>query len=706
MKTRAAGLAFFIVWLAIAHAQLASELREGFTYALLAIFGAALGLGIASPRLSRALAQAIERPPTWAFLLASSLLAAGITLWLALSPMRGQTASLDGSVYVFQARALANLSYGFPIPPPKLPFGLRFLFEGADGNLHGVFPVGYPLFLAPFIALGSFILAAPVMAALMVVAQYWLAKTIVPSEALARLSVLLSLPSWARAIETAEPISHPLVGVMVALAIVCAFRLQTSTKPWRLALLLGISAGWAFSARLLDGIVLGIVLGPVLLFWAYRRIIPRRAIALIALGTLPFIALLMGQHLAGSGSLHRPNVSEYAARSDWPPNCLRLGIGEDVGCTVEHPLEVAAFGPDGYQLDDALRLVKERAEALGPDLVGSSLLFLLAFVPLLINPSRDEKGLKIAGAFLIALTLAYGLYYYGNHPIWGARHLFPAAPLVWTLIALSISRLPRYRERSLQSAAGFALLFTITVASFPMWERGLERVRHDQRNRVDLRALVDDHRVDRGIIATFDVLSLLVGYDPWVDRGNRFLVLDSPHGAHDLRALRPQLPVYEASPPGDLTLVEPKAPSEGTFSIELERAWPSFQRPERLGATAVHTLPLFDVRASAEHALYVFESEPGASLTIPIWVPKNGSYSIQLYSIKGPDHGDYKVMVDDHILPLHRGYSPEHRRASSARSIPIALEAGHHTLSFICLGKQRESSGYKAVFDVLVGRRE
>ena len=33
---------------------------------------------------------------------------------------------------------------------PRLAFNAKFLFEGADGRLHGVFVPGYPLFLAPF----------------------------------------------------------------------------------------------------------------------------------------------------------------------------------------------------------------------------------------------------------------------------------------------------------------------------------------------------------------------------------------------------------------------------------------------------------------------------------------------------------------------------------------------------------------------------
>lgn len=716
MKRRidlAVGIALFAVWIVVAHGSLRAELGDGFTYALIAAFGIALGMGLLWPPASRAFAQALVRPPTWAFLLATSAIAAGVTFWFELSPMRGQTASLDGSTYTFQARALAHLSFGFPIPPPRLPFGLRFLFEGADGKMHGVFPIGYPLFLSPFLAIGAPLLAGATMAALLVLAQYAVTNAIAKTELTARLAVLLTLPSWGRVIETAEPVSHPLVAIMVAFAIVLALRLRTSPKPWRVALALGACAGWAFIARLLDGIVLGVVLGPVLLFWALRGRIAKSALPCIALGALPFVALLFAQQHAATGSYFRPNVSEYAVRSDWPPTCLRLGIGEDIGCMVEHPLERAAFGPDGYQLDDAFRLIRERAEVLGPDLVGSSLLLLLAFVPLLFWSRQDAKaprskeegerasGILLAAGFLVAVTIAYGLYYYGNHPIWGARHLFSAAPLAWGLMAVAIERLPHREEGKrdaviVQGSAAFALLLTASIAAYPVWKERMVRVHHDQANRIDVRALIADEKVERGIVTTLDLLSALVGWDAWADGDERFVVFDAPFGAHDLRALHPTLPVFETRPPGSIGPVEPPPPRG--FWIELERAWPSFQRPHGLGAGAAYG------EETLNHpALYVFDAKPGATLTLPIWIPKDGRYAVKLVSIKGPDHGDYKVTLDGQVLPLHRGYSPERKRVSSPASVPLQLSAGRHELVFECLGKQKESGGYQAIFDMLVG---
>lgn len=713
--TAIAGYALFVTWLACAYGSFGTELGEGFTYAVFGTLGLVFAAGLAFPKLASAFARAVEAPKTWVFLLVTSLVAVGLTLWLALDPMRGMPASLDGSVYVFQGRALANFSYGHPIPPPRLPFGVRFLFEGADGDMHGVFPIGFPLYLAPFLALGSLHLGLATLAVGLVLVQYAVTKALAKTELVARASVLLTLPSWGRAIETAEPVSHGLVAVCVGLCLVLTLTLRTTRAPFRLALLLGASAAWAFTARLLDGFILGFVLGPVLLAWAATKRIPRRTIPAILLGGLPFLAIIFGQQYAATGSPFEPNVTEYAVRSDWPPTCLRLGIGEDIGCSVEHPLERASFGPDGYQIDDLYRLVRERAEVYGFDLVGSGLLFLLAFVPVLLAKRDDDQepdpddalrrtGAFLAASFVIALTVGYGLYYYGNHPIWGARHLFASAPLAFALIALSAERLSAFKiDRSIGSAFTLALLTTVCVSAWPMWKRGVALVERDQTHRVDIRALIEDNQIERGMIATVDTLGILNGFDPWTDGDRRFLILDGPHGFHDLRALHPSLPVYEARPPATLLRVEPEPASTKRFSIELERAWPSFQRPSGLGAAAVHAKPLFGVHAGSAHALYVFEAKPSAKLVIPIWVPRSGRYSIRLHTLQGPDHGDYKITLDDHVLPLHIGYHPEHRRVVSAPSVPIELSEGRHVFVAECLGKQKASTGYRAIFDTLTG---
>src|SRR5690606_28310196 len=138
-----------------------------------------------------------------------------------------------------------------------------------------------------------------------------------------------------------------------------------------------------------------------------------------------------------------------------------------------------SFGPDGYQLDDAFRLVRERAEVYGFDLVGSAILFLLAFAPLMLAMRRDEAAPEpaersripavfLASTFVVALALVYGLYYYGHPPAWGARHLYASSPFAFALIALAAERFASFaKKRPVAPALTLALLAATCVSAWP-----------------------------------------------------------------------------------------------------------------------------------------------------------------------------------------------------------------------------------------------
>ncbi|RYE89542.1 MAG: hypothetical protein EOO75_11640, partial [Myxococcales bacterium] len=353
---------------------------------------------LALPPVGRGLHRALLAPPPAAFVGGLGLLSAGISWWMATRVLDGKVLALDSSVYLLQARALAHGELGVPQSLPG--WSARFLFEGPDGRLFGVFPPGYPLFVAPFVALGLPLLSGPVTALLLVVAQYALARALDEDEATARGSLLLALPSYARAMQTADLLSHAFTALLATTALAGALRLVRRPSAG-LGLAVGAAAGWVLSARLLDGLVLAAVLAGVVLhaLWKVRtepgpRLRLLRAIGGAVAGALPFVGLILAQQHAATGHWLRPTQFEFFARSDYPPTCHRLGFGRDVGCSLEHPPERASFGPDGYGLDDALRVGRERAMVLGSDLLGFSPLLLVAFGGLIAAPSAG--GLAVA----------------------------------------------------------------------------------------------------------------------------------------------------------------------------------------------------------------------------------------------------------------------------------------------------------------------
>ena len=181
---------------------------------------------------------------------------------------------------------------------------------------------------------------------------------------------------------------------------------------------------------------------------------------------------------------------------------------------------MARLGSDGYELRDALRVTRERAGALGEDVLGFPPLFLMAFVPLALAASMVD-GLVLA--FVLGLTGAYGLFYYGNTLFFGARHLFPAAPFVWVLVARGALLLPHRASGWLDSrhVRGGAIAVILAVAAIGArspWATRTHAAAEFQSTRSDLRRSLATQGLDRGRSSkSHDLTSVAAAADLWMD---------------------------------------------------------------------------------------------------------------------------------------------------------------------------------------------
>ncbi|HEX3345763.1 MAG TPA: hypothetical protein VHS09_14365, partial [Polyangiaceae bacterium] len=451
---------------------------------------------------------------------------------------------------------------------------------------------------------------------------------------------------------------------------------------------------WALAARLLDGVVLGgAVLG--VLVWTRAG---RRALPWAAAGATPLLALLLFEQHAATGAWLTPTQTLYFARSDWPPTCHRLGFGADIGCTVEHPGPVARLGGHGFGPREGLAVVRERAGSLGEELFGFAPLALLAFVPLVATASAADA---VAVAFVLALTLAYGLFYYGNSLFFGARHLFPAAPFFWVLVARGALLTP-HRARGwldgahVRGAAAVALLAVAVVASRAPWKTRTADAADFQSARSDLRRAMETHAIDRGILKTRDYTAFASAYDPAWGGDARIFAMDDGSGLLELRRAHPDLPVLLSLANDDVGRMYVSRPPPGVL-VELERAWPAFVRPCGL-ATRQST----EEGASGGFVLLVSHAGPGGEVAIPFDVSVAGAYVIRVDGFSGPDQGDYELALDDAPLGSWLGYG---ETAAPLRTEPTrrALSSGRHVLVARCAGKDPRSAGFDARLDALVG---
>lgn len=691
--TRAVGVALLAVWVFLSWTGVPHDAA-----AIAGVIGLVAGVSVAmKTSLGERAVTLLKTPTTRNFVVGAAIAAAVVSYVLGGGPMRSRPLSIDAVVYLLQARALSHGHFGAVIPEPRQLFGARFLFEGADGRLHGVFPPGFPLFLVPFAVIGVPMLAGPVTAALLVIAQWLLGRAIEGEDGVAtRLAIVLSIPSFARAIETSDLLSHAFVAALGTAAVALALLVREKATTLRM-LAIGALLGWATSARFLDGLVIGVAVAGILVHAvATRRVTPAQLLLPIV-SFVPFVALVLAQNRAASGSWLVPNQSTYFMRSDWPTHCHRLGFGWDVGCAVEHNDERKSFGPDGYGPGDALRIVRERAGVIGGDLFGFGPLMLVALGAVLLTSAAVDLWLAM---LVIGFTVAYGLFYYGNAPMYGARHLFPIAPIAWLLAARAVSAKSRFERAPM---LGLALAM---FASFvPRWMFGMGAVSRAQESRLDLRGVIDRAGLDRGLIVTGDDFAWLAAFDPAADGDARVLVRFDGSGLKDLRRLHPEWPVH-AVLEGEKVQTQQMPPVPPGLMVELDRAWPSYVRPfgvDAVGTRVINAKTCCKVEASGERVLYVFHANPGSTFEVPFTAPVAGRFALRVDGMSAPDYGTWSISVDGHPLPAWDGWSKDFALKRGTPSEPVELGAGRHVLRFSCAGKNPESTGYRGSFDTLIG---
>jgi hypothetical protein len=648
---------------------------------------------------------------TFAWLI--STVAAALTWRMTKDALGDHGFSIDGSIYVFEARALSHGHFGAALRTPFQFFGLRFSFEGVDGRLYGVFPPGWPLFLAPFVKLGLLRWQGPVVAFALSMAQWRLGRAVIdasPSvdrrfdEAALRVSLVAVLLALPRTILTADTMSHAFVAVWICLALATVIDLASAPSvpsPGRAVgsgLLLGVAVGWSFSARLLDGLVLGAAVFLGLVLTPARRRLGARGFASVLLGAAPFVALLLASQHAATGDAFVPTQSEYFARSDWPPSCHRLGFGPDVGCFVEHR-DVREQMPNGYGLREASLVVQSRAVQFSFDTFGQLTVALLPFLAVLLRPSWVDAGLS---GFVLLFSAAYGLFYYGNAPIFGARHLFPLAPIAM-LLAMRALLVPTRGKASLgvpRLMLATTALATIVVTQARRWDDDWPRTRQFYGAKVDPRRVIAEHDVREGIVRTHDGLEAAAAYDPEIDSARRLVVLDDYSGLSEIRRTMPDLPVLIVNADHRIGRFPVAPPTPTQLLVELEREWPAFVRMENVGARVENRKEL---APSGERVLHVLVAQAGARIAMPFEVGVGGRFAVRVDGLGGPDHGNWSLSLDGHALPPYRGYSAQPTKLRGRTSEPLTLAAGRHVLVAKLDGHDAASSGDLADFDALIG---
>jgi hypothetical protein len=380
------------------------------------------------------------------FLAVASFAAAFLSLGYIGFYLRGGPRALDAPVYFLQGRALSHGHWTWTAAEPTASFHTNDLLLTAPDRLAGIFPPGFPILLASGFLVGAPMVVGPVLAAILVIATWWLARELAMgagesqarAEGVARIAAGLSIACAALRYHTADTLPHGAAAVAVATAFAASLR-GGRTDPagsGRAMASFGVS-GFALGALVATQPRSGLAVGAVVLALASRN--PRRAIALAstAAAAVPgVLVLLMANHAAAGRAFVSP-AAVYFAFAGAPRSSAAIG-GSAVAMVLRslervraHAFDVANFEP-------------------------------LSLLPLVVLFGKRRPSASVpwwAALIVLGQVAAYAPVTTEDvGPGAGAGGLVDVLPIEHALMALALVRLfPRDLGRAAAATLGFAL---------------------------------------------------------------------------------------------------------------------------------------------------------------------------------------------------------------------------------------------------------
>lgn len=386
--------------------------------ALRAVLGALVFAGLwlvalrADPAL-RPIGARLRRLPVAAV----GLLAAAAA-WIAHHAVLGAVPHVSDEVaYLFQAAAHAQGALGFPPPPDWEAFGFIHT-RVEDGLWHGIMSPGWPLLLAPGVALGAAGLVNPLLAALSVWLLYRALREGGASEDTARLAAFALAISPFFVFLAASFMAHT-ASLALFLAFVVAWQRTLAGGGFGAAAAAGLALALGILVRPLDAAVVALPFGAVLAARALRDARPRAPVAamtaIAAVGvaaTLAYNAALTGDPLVFAQTRYFEEAT--------PGQRFGLGFGDDMGTRIH--------GPEwpGYHPEDVPRVTGHRLAVFLEDVHGLALLTAAALAGAL-RRGAAAPGLRLLLVAAGLLVAAYAAHFY-HGVAYGARHYLLALP--------------------------------------------------------------------------------------------------------------------------------------------------------------------------------------------------------------------------------------------------------------------------------------
>jgi hypothetical protein len=389
------------------------------------------------------------------FLAVASFAAAFLSLGYIGFYLRGGPRAIDAAVYFLQGRVLSHGHWTWAAGEPTANFHASQLLLLAPDRLAGIFPPGFPILLASGFLVGAPMVVGPVLAAILVVATWWLARELAigagesrgHAEGVARIAAGLSIVCAALRYHTADTLPHGAAAVALATAFAAALRgCRTGHTAPRNAMALFGASGFALGALVATQPRSGLAIGAVVLGLGLQC--PRRAHALAwtAAAAVPgVLVLLAANHAAVGRAFVSPSAVYFALAGAARSSAAGGGMAGAVASRSLERVRAHAFDVANFEPLSLLPLVVLFGKRRPPAHVGWWAALIVVGQLVAYAPIATEDVGPGAGAGVLADVL----------------------PIDHALIALALVRLfPRDLGRAAAATLGFALAGFAVHASY------------------------------------------------------------------------------------------------------------------------------------------------------------------------------------------------------------------------------------------------
>ena len=361
-------------------------------------------------------------------------LAFAISLYISLKWFSGLPFVPDEVNYKYLAQAILDGKITSELHPHYEFFNFLYTVPSV-GGAYSIYQIGFPLFLAPFLALGIPWLANPLLVALSVFLTGRIAEIFYDRKT-AVIAMLFASTSVFITVLGGTMMAHPFCAAATLGAFYFAVRAEKSNDSKQLFKNAIVSALF-ISALLLarpQNALFALFFTAFYLFLKLKFSRFFKTGVVYALVISVFFVLLVYSNYVITGSVAEFKHQKFWDISEPVDDCMGIGLGK--GCKFSANTELPE---EGLNFTYATEITRQRLEAFLPGLTLNPLFFLFILIPF-FKRNRDNRLIFNDYFMLFGFMIFFVAYYFYYFPgvTYGARYYFEGSFFLFPLMAQGV----------------------------------------------------------------------------------------------------------------------------------------------------------------------------------------------------------------------------------------------------------------------------